>query len=490
MVRRRVVSWLRRGHRTASAAWIAAAPLFDAAYYAARAGVPVSAAASHYCDRGWRSGLDPSPYFSTSFYLAANPDVARSGLDPLSHYLLHGWREGRAPHPDFALTLFKELNGGFDFTRVDAAVLCLARHGSYDFEPGLVARVAHYGAPKLTADELARACDEVRPFVDSGFYASMYPETEGEDAVSHYVSRGWGTFRNPSPDFDTAHYLAVHMEGGGPVQCPLLHYVRRGRHEGLATLPADRIALVEPRADATLPTAAVHIHAFHLDILGEIAACLGRGNRPLPVFVTVTSAEARDSALRAMADILPGWPIDIRTVANRGRDIAPFLVACPDVWASYDWLLHLHTKKSDHTAFGDAWRRYLLDMLAGDGETIDTARSFLGASPELGLLYPENFHRIKAAALRASAGPAWTAAVRVSGLRPAPGGFPASSMGWFRTAAFRNFAASLRLEDFEIEQGQTDGTLAHAIERLLPAVAARAGFRAASFTRKRRPGGG
>ena len=193
-------------------------------------------------------------------------------------------------------------------------------------------------------------------------------------------------------------------------------------------------------------------------------------------------------AVRAMAGRLPGWPVECRVVANRGRDIAPFFLAGPDLWAGYDVLLHLHTKKSGHTAFGDAWRRYLLDMLAGDGEAVDAALSFLAASPDLGLLYPENFHRIKAAALRASADPAWAAAVRICGSQAAPGGFPASSMGWFRTAAFRDFAAALRPEDFEAEQGQTEGTMAQAIERLLPAVAARSGYVAASFTRRRRPG--
>lgn len=34
--------------------------------------------------------------FDASAYLAANPDVARAGVDPLRHYLEHGLREGRS----------------------------------------------------------------------------------------------------------------------------------------------------------------------------------------------------------------------------------------------------------------------------------------------------------------------------------------------------------------------------------------------------------
>ena len=45
---------------------------------------------------GWREGRDPSPVFDTSAYLAANPDIAAAGLDPLDHYLRFGVYEGRS----------------------------------------------------------------------------------------------------------------------------------------------------------------------------------------------------------------------------------------------------------------------------------------------------------------------------------------------------------------------------------------------------------
>lgn len=54
----------------------------------------------HYLTLGWQSGLDPSPTFSTTGYLDANPDVRISGLNPLLHYVVHGRAEGRfAPPP-------------------------------------------------------------------------------------------------------------------------------------------------------------------------------------------------------------------------------------------------------------------------------------------------------------------------------------------------------------------------------------------------------
>ena len=44
---------------------------------------------------GWREGRDPSASFDTRGYLAANPDVAAAGVNPLDHYLMFGIFEGR-----------------------------------------------------------------------------------------------------------------------------------------------------------------------------------------------------------------------------------------------------------------------------------------------------------------------------------------------------------------------------------------------------------
>ena len=52
-------------------------------------------ALTHYLEFGWKEGRDPSAGFSSSGYLAANPDVAAAGLNPLIHFLNHGLAEGR-----------------------------------------------------------------------------------------------------------------------------------------------------------------------------------------------------------------------------------------------------------------------------------------------------------------------------------------------------------------------------------------------------------
>jgi capsular polysaccharide biosynthesis protein len=74
---------------------------FDAGYYRTQApGLPPDAdVVTHYMETGWRQGHNPSAAFDTARYLAANPDVAAAGINPLVHYLRHGRAEGRTAFP-------------------------------------------------------------------------------------------------------------------------------------------------------------------------------------------------------------------------------------------------------------------------------------------------------------------------------------------------------------------------------------------------------
>lgn len=50
----------------------------------------------HYMRDGWRIGFNPNPYFDTAHYLAANPDVAAAGVNPLWHFAVTGAAEKRS----------------------------------------------------------------------------------------------------------------------------------------------------------------------------------------------------------------------------------------------------------------------------------------------------------------------------------------------------------------------------------------------------------
>lgn len=76
------------------------APHFDTRHYlaanpdVARAGVdPVA----HYAAVGWKEGRDPSREFSTRYYLDSNPDIRAQGINPFWHFIVSGRAEGRLP---------------------------------------------------------------------------------------------------------------------------------------------------------------------------------------------------------------------------------------------------------------------------------------------------------------------------------------------------------------------------------------------------------
>jgi glycosyltransferase involved in cell wall biosynthesis len=53
----------------------------------------------HYLSVGWQQGGDPSPEFSTNYYLRRAPDVCRPGVNPFPHYVLKGRKERRHALP-------------------------------------------------------------------------------------------------------------------------------------------------------------------------------------------------------------------------------------------------------------------------------------------------------------------------------------------------------------------------------------------------------
>jgi capsular polysaccharide biosynthesis protein len=100
---------LSREHRR-----IARSGLFDLTWYKEQLGadahwqLSLKRAVLHYLSTGAQQGLDPNPFFDTDWYLRINPDVARSGINPLAHFLEWGAREKRNPSEYFDVGLYEK----------------------------------------------------------------------------------------------------------------------------------------------------------------------------------------------------------------------------------------------------------------------------------------------------------------------------------------------------------------------------------------------
>ncbi|MER2269174.1 ExeM/NucH family extracellular endonuclease [Methylobacterium oxalidis] len=205
------------------------APGVDDLFYLAankdvlRAGIDADA---HYAAFGWREGRDPNALFSTNGYLAANPDVKAAGLNPLQHYLQTGAREGRDPSVAFDNEAYLARNPD-----VKAAGLNPLQH------------YLEFGQAegRTTSEAIGRASD-IRGGFDAEYYllanadVARAASAAGGDsfafARSHFESFGWKEGRDPNAVFDTKGYLAAYGDVKAAAINPLSHYDAFGWKEG------------------------------------------------------------------------------------------------------------------------------------------------------------------------------------------------------------------------------------------------------------------
>lgn len=228
-------------------------------------------------------------------------------------------------------------------------------------------------------------------------------------------------------------------------------------------------------------------HMFHPDLSAEFRAALAR----IPGGVDVVLSTDTEDKRAEIAHAFTGWDkgeVDVRIVANRGRDIGPKLTAYGDVHDRYDLVLYLHSKrktgrKPDGSVLydGSEWRRYLLHTLAGSPAIIGSIVEAFQRDPRLGIVMPQHWEPMRD---RINWGGNFFIARDLArrmgiGLTPAHAiDFPSGSMFWARPVALRPILdLGLRVEDFPDEAGQDDDTPAHAVERLFLFACEAAGYR-------------
>lgn len=248
--------------------------------------------------------------------------------------------------------------------------------------------------------------------------------------------------------------------------------------------PCDAPALPAPVSLEQLDMrVGVMAHVFYPDLIDEFADTLERIPTRFTLLVSVmdATAEARARAFFERLDNVQ--TLIVRQVENRGRDIAPLLVTFRKEILALDLVCHIHTKKSLYTGSEQqSWRRYLLGSLLGSPERIAWILGIFQADAKLGLVYPESFASVPLwSHTWLSNGPVCEALARRLGVTLDAQryiDFPAGSMFWARVDALRPlYELDFPLSAFPPEQGQVDGTLQHAVERLFGVITRHQGFR-------------
>jgi len=309
--------------------------------------------------------------------------------------------------------------------------------------------------------------------VISDAYTAAGDEATGRAGglVRSYV-RSWATGidrRKLFPGFHPGIYMEDN-EDSGPIGDPLAHYIRAGFPRGPWTL--DVIDPGKPRLpDADGLKTAVHIHAYYPDLLNPIIAGL-RANTARPdLFISVTSQSDKIYVCRETADY--EGLVDVRVVPNIGRDLGPlFTEFGSEILNGYDLFGHFHTKKTldlGVSSVGSRWYRFLLEHLIGGVHVADAILAHLKNNPKVGMVMPDDPHVVGWDKNKGHASEIWS---RLSDRElPENFWFPIGSMFWARTSALRPlFDLNLSWDDYPCEPLPYDGSMLHALERLLGQV--------------------
>ncbi len=259
---------------------------------------------------------------------------------------------------------------------------------------------------------------------------------------------------------------------------PFLHFVKAGKPAGPWQETVINLADDLPRPKEPLRVA-VHVHAFYPDLLTTIIERLVSNRSKFDLFISVTS----DAVAREIGRSLRGYgrgSTEIRSVPNHGRDIAPLATEFATALLDYDVIGHFHTKKSVHVVGSNLvrdWVDFLAEnLLGGKYRAMDKILSMFAQDRMLGLVFADDPNLIgwdRNLAFAEGLG----RRIGIESLPEAFFPFPVGTMFWARPQALKPlFDVRLKWEDYPEEPLPIDGSMLHAVERLLPFIVEKAGF--------------
>ena len=243
---------------------------------------------------------------------------------------------------------------------------------------------------------------------------------------------------------------------------------------GYAYLEATRIAqlrsalLFNQPVTQRVNSLAIVVHAFYPDVFNDICNQFPAAFQKNSKLFISTSDEHAEAVRHSIQDL--GLPYEIFIVENRGRDVLPLLEILPTInKQGFLYVLKLHTKKSKHRKDGDLWRDDICAKLLNDS-LANRIVDYLANHSSVGIVGPEgylapmslywgaNAHNVRSIGCR----------LGVAQFDHEETKFVAGTMFYARLNALMPLSnLAIAKEDFEPENGQMDGTLAHAIERAI-----------------------
>ena len=158
---------------------------------------------------------------------------------------------------------------------------------------------------------------------------------------------------------------------------------------------------------------------------------------------------------------------------NKGRDVLPLLIQLKKHIKKYKYICHIHTKKSFHIDFGEEWRNYLYNNLLGNKNIVLEILTEFEINDKLGMIFPEIYYKVYITYGKNILGANLKDMESIlSRIRPYLKlsinnlDFPMGNMFWANVKSIYQIFNLNLIEEIPDENGQIDGTLMHAIERI------------------------
>ena len=215
--------------------------------------------------------------------------------------------------------------------------------------------------------------------------------------------------------------------------------------------------------DTKTPQIAIVIHLYYTEVWQELFAYLQNIDLEYDLFITVSDTIDAKILESLKADVPHAF---IFGLENKGRDVLPFLTLLPKLMP-YALVCKLHSKKSVEIKSGDAWRKLLYYDLIGSNEIIKETIARFEADESVGMITGKNL-RLNGVHFDLDNQKNLQNLASMAKISFTPEyDFPAGTMFWVRSEIFAPLLPLIENHrlDFEKEAGQTDHTLAHALER-------------------------
>lgn len=250
-------------------------------------------------------------------------------------------------------------------------------------------------------------------------------------------------------------------------------YLEPDRHYGYAYLNAtyEQLKKFEKTRLLTLKNhqhhekksdTAVVLHLYFVELWDEIAKELEHFDFPFDLYVNINNNHFEATSRQ----ILSKYPYaNLYALENRGRDIYPFLTMMQDILPlKYNYLCKLHSKKSIHRKDGDKWRQHLIKSLIGSTVRIHKCKDLLNGKSGIVVARGNKYHYTQWIGSNKAMVKRFAERTKIEMCSDFY--FPAGSMFWIKPEVLTPLVENFSQNFFTIENGETDGTKAHAIERI------------------------